>query len=188
MRAPTSTSGAGVALCALAGAMLVACTLVSGVDDLVKVPAPSGDTLADAGAGAERRNDDAGPATAPAEGGSSVDASVDHAAGDAALPPCGGGGPGCDAAVDAAPTTQTFRLARDCNGGYCRGGYDGVKDDTEIATATKQCQDRSFARATAFTIGGEPGGDFCSYASGSYHCDGSCSGCDMMLTITCATP
>jgi len=56
------------------------------------------------------------------------------------------------------------------------------------ATATQQCVDRGFARALDFTLGNEPGGQFCSYAKGKYGCDPSCSGCDTMATVTCATP
>jgi hypothetical protein len=101
--------------------------------------------------------------------------------------PCDGG---CDAAVDAS-VTQTFTLgSSDCNGGHCNGGYDDSKDSRQMPTADKQCRDRGFARATDFSIGGQPGGRFCSYDydHNSYGCDGSCSGCNTMKTVTCVKP
>jgi hypothetical protein len=91
-------------------------------------------------------------------------------------------------AADGAPATQTFTVgSTDCNGGRCRAGYDGDKDMDELATATKQCLGHGFTRATDFTLANkQPGGKFCSFKSGSYGCDNSCSGCNPIDTITCA--
>jgi hypothetical protein len=97
---------------------------------------------------------------------------------------CRGGGCG-DASVDAS-VTQTFNLgSNDCNAGHCNGGYGGRKDDQRRPTADKQCVDRGFTHALDFTIGGEPGGRFCVFSNGTYGCDGSCSGCNIMKTVTC---
>lgn len=98
---------------------------------------------------------------------------------------------GRDASGDAvAPTvTQTFAIgSSDCGGGHCGGGYDGEKDPKQITTASKQCSDRGFARAIDFTIGDQPGGQFCSWNGASYGCDMSCSGCNTMTTVMCAKP
>jgi hypothetical protein len=93
-----------------------------------------------------------------------------------------------DASADAS-ITQTFAVgSSDCGGGHCNGGYDGVKDPKHLPTASKQCVDRAFARATDFTIGGEPGGRFCDYGGASYGCDSSCDGCNIMTTVTCVKP
>jgi hypothetical protein len=93
-----------------------------------------------------------------------------------------------DGGADAGPVVQTFTVgSTDCNGGRCRAGYDGDKDPDELATATKQCIGHGFARATDFTLADkQPGGKFCSFKSGSYGCDNSCSGCNAIDTITCA--
>jgi hypothetical protein len=99
--------------------------------------------------------------------------------------------PATDAgAPDAAPATKTFTVgSTDCNGGHCRAGYGGTKDSGELITASKQCVDHGFARATDFTmIAKKPGGKFCSFKNSAYGCDSSCSGCNPMETITCATP
>jgi hypothetical protein len=93
-----------------------------------------------------------------------------------------------DASVEAstAPTVQTLTLGvNDCGGGHCNGGYDNQKDSKQLPTATKQCQDRGFTRATDFTIGGQPGGRFCIFNGSVYGCDSSCDGCNLMTTITC---
>lgn len=114
---------------------------------------------------------------------------LDGGVADASVP-CDDGG--CSPSLDAStlkPVTQTFTLGpSDCGGGQCGGGYDDEKDAKLLPTATKQCIDRGFARATDFTIGGQPGGRFCSYSGTAYGCDSSCDGCNVMKTITCVTP
>jgi hypothetical protein len=95
-----------------------------------------------------------------------------------------------DAPVDASSAAQTFTIgATDCGGGHCNGGYNGVKDATKhLQTATKQCTDRAFARATDFDIGGQPGGRFCDFNGTSYACDSSCDGCNIITAVTCVKP
>jgi hypothetical protein len=94
-----------------------------------------------------------------------------------------------DASVSVTPATQTFTVGvNDCSGGHCNGGYDGQKDIKLLPTATEQCVDRGFGRATDFTIGGQPGGRFCTFTGGTYGCDSSCDGCNVMTTITCVKP
>lgn len=87
---------------------------------------------------------------------------------------------------------QTFVVgASDCGGGRCGGGYDGVKEFAKAKnTADKQCLDRGFARALDITIGGQPGGRFCSWDPNGkqYACDPGCSGCNLMASVTCEKP
>lgn len=98
-----------------------------------------------------------------------------------------------DASVEEAPDgssgTQTIAIgSNDCGGGHCNGGYDDEKDLGHLPTATKQCQDNGYARATDFMIGGEPGGRFCDFEGSGYTCDESCDGCNVMLMVICTTP
>lgn len=87
------------------------------------------------------------------------------------------------------PTTATFTVTlTDCDGSRCRGGSNGVMDQAELQTATAQCVKRAFVEATGFTIGGRPGGRFCSYRNGAYGCDPGCDSCNVMATITCKKP
>jgi hypothetical protein len=177
----------------LAGALLclasASCVMVSGLDEMQKVdPTLEASSLEDAGASLR---DAAG---AQHDAGASRDttdaAASPRDAGDIALdasPSCDGGA--CDATIgDTGPLEATFTLgATDCNGGRCEGGYNGAKDVKLLPTATEQCVVRGYLKATDFTIGGEPGGLFCVYvpANATYGCDPSCSGCDVMKTVTC---
>ena len=128
------------------------------------------------------------------------DALTESAAGAAATRPPRSSGKdagaeaGADSSADAAtstatPETRSFTLGpTDCGGGRCGGGYDDARNEGAIVTASKQCVDRGFARATAFTIGGQPGGRFCTFDGTAYACDPSCDGCNEMETVTCAKP
>ncbi|MFN0246173.1 MAG: hypothetical protein ACKV2T_04650 [Kofleriaceae bacterium] len=95
---------------------------------------------------------------------------------------------------DAAPIMMTFNIvATDCDGSRCKGGYDGVKQPTDGGTANtaKLCADRQFPTAIDFTINSNtPGGRFCTWAPGTmtWGCDGSCSGCNPIATVTCSNP
>jgi hypothetical protein len=200
MRSASSSSGVAAVLCVAASAALAgACTMVSGLDEMQKTdgadaaPGPSSKAGGSSGGGGGSTSSSGSVTPADAAPGNSGTSSsgADAAAPSASGSDAGTGclGPSCDAAADAPPVTQSFQLGtNDCNGGRCRGGYGGTKDTRELATASKQCVDRGFARATDFTIGGEPGGDFCTYVSGQYSCDSSCSGCDEMLTVVCTKP
>jgi hypothetical protein len=116
----------------------------------------------------------------------------DAAACDAsAAPPGPDGGPdggSNDGSVDAAVEQVITVGPTDCDNGHCKGGYGGTKDLTFLPTANQQCIGHGYARAEDFTIGGQPGGRFCVFASGAYVCDNSCTGCSVMTTITCASP
>ncbi len=126
--------------------------------------------------------EDAAPkrATTPRDSGaqtSSPEAPVDASIADATV----------DVAV--ATVTETFTLgSSDCGGGHCGGGGNGRKEIGNLPTATKQCMDRGFARATDFTIGGQPGGRFCNWNGTSYECDTSCDSCNIMKTVMCVKP
>jgi hypothetical protein len=101
-------------------------------------------------------------------------------------PPLPAPRPSASVFIPSPPVVQTFALgANDCAGGHCNGGYDDRKDMNRLPTATKQCLDRGFSHATDFTIGDQPGDRFCAFNGKGYDCDGSCSGCNIMRTITC---
>jgi hypothetical protein len=167
--------GCAVVGCAIVGSIVGGCEPVDYV----------GDDYA-TGIGLPRRQviDDAAEAT---DGGTPARSSA--AAGSASPAGCTADG-GCDASLPdrpAQPVTQTFTLvAGDCGGGRCSGGYDDEKNPAQLTTANKLCADRGYVRATDFTIGGQPGGRFCSYNGSAYGCDDSCDGCNVMTTVTCA--
>ena len=96
-----------------------------------------------------------------------------------------------DAAVDAAPRSQDFTVGNECSSGHCTGGYNGQKNDAGPPTADHVCTTHSFPRASSFAISNnQPGGRFCSFNPGTqtFSCDGSCSGCNAIVTVTCADP
>jgi hypothetical protein len=143
----------------------------------------SGDDSSDTASPPERSTATAAEAAAPSAM-TTTTSPLDAGRIDAAS--CGGGA--CDGSADAT-ATGTFTLgSTDCNGGHCKGGYGGTKDPTLLPTATEQCVVRGFPRAIDFTIGGQPGGDFCVYEASKYSCDSSCDGCDTMKTIACERP
>jgi hypothetical protein len=150
------------------------CTFITGVDQLERVaddPAPAEDPGGDDDASDDASAKSVKDARAPRDVGAAEATALST-----------------DAGHDAAPVTEGFVLGQDCNGGWCRGGYGGTKDPANIVTASKQCTDRGYARATDFDIGGEPGGRFCAYNGTAYDCDPSCEGCDVMALIKCIKP
>lgn len=86
------------------------------------------------------------------------------------------------------PSIQIFSVnTNECNGVKCSGGYNGNKNSSanNAKTATKLCQNRGFTSMVDWTIGGQPGGAFCSFNGGTYGCDPSCSGCNVITNVTC---
>ena len=119
----------------------------------------------------------------PSDGGATLDAPAIDAALVDATP-----------TVDAAPVTMTFNVTlTDCDGSKCKGGYDGAKQPAQggDANTAKLCADHMFPTAIDFTIStNTPGGRFCTWSPGTmtWGCDGSCSGCNPITTITCSNP
>ena len=98
-----------------------------------------------------------------------------------------------DAAIDAGPVSMTFAVgATACNNSRCEGGYNGQKEPAKgPPTADKLCSDKMFTRSTDFTIStAQPGGAFCFWTTAvmAFQCDGSCSGCNAITSITCTKP
>lgn len=86
------------------------------------------------------------------------------------------------------PGMQTFTVANNaCNNSKCAGGSNGVKasDPNNAKTALKLCNDLGFPKLVDWTIGGQPGGMFCSFNGGVFGCDSSCSSCNIITGVTC---
>jgi hypothetical protein len=94
---------------------------------------------------------------------------------------------GLDADGESGAGPQEFVIANNaCTNSRCRGGDGGLKDARGDSTATKLCVERGRPTLMSYTIGSAmPGGKFCWFEGGAASCDPNCTGCNLLLTVTC---